>query len=432
MKGKCINLDCSAFDKVVDVPDGEDFICPECGHKLYTAVSTSRSMSSLWLWIILVIVTGGIAAWLLLRPTAESTQEENPEPTPPVNIAASIPTVNEGDSTILSYTGGNGKVFKWYSDSCGGKPVGEGNNLEVTPIETTTYYGRWENEDQVSDCKTTTVTVTVTDIAELTPPVSIAVSISTINNGESLTLSYTGGSGKIFKWYSDSCGGTPVGEGNNLEVTPMETTTYYGRWEDGDQASDCKTITVTVTVNKEENVELTPPVKIAVSNPTVNSGESTTLSCTGGSGKIFKWYSGSCGGTPVGEGNSLEVAPIKTTTYYGRWEDGDQVSDCKTATVTVKKKDGGHISGTNTYPFGKYTGGLKNGIPHGEGKMYYTKRVRIAKHASETLYAEKGDVFTGSWWNGDIEHGNLYDEKDKLKKTLFPGRRPNIYDISKD
>jgi len=39
MKGKCINLDgCSKFDEngkiIQDIPDGEDFVCQECGRTL--------------------------------------------------------------------------------------------------------------------------------------------------------------------------------------------------------------------------------------------------------------------------------------------------------------------------------------------------------------------------------------------------------------
>ena len=48
-----------------------------------------------------------------------------------------------------------------------------------------------------------------------------------------------------------------------------------------------------------------------------------TLTASGGSGNTLKWYSGSCGGAPVGSGASLTIpAPSSSTTYFARWESG--------------------------------------------------------------------------------------------------------------
>ena len=64
--------------------------------------------------------------------------------------------------------------------------------------------------------------------------------------------------------------------------------------------------------------------------------------------------------------------------------------------------------------------------------MTYTRRVQIAKHARQTYYAEKGDVFVGTWGNGDIVNGNLFDSQNNQKAAILAGKRPNPYDISKD
>jgi hypothetical protein len=73
MKGKCINLDCPEFDKTVDIPDGEDFVCknPECGHNLHevTEGNSENFFSKFKLPLIIVaavLVIGGIVAWFLL------------------------------------------------------------------------------------------------------------------------------------------------------------------------------------------------------------------------------------------------------------------------------------------------------------------------------------------------------------------------------
>jgi hypothetical protein len=43
-----------------------------------------------------------------------------------------------------------------------------------------------------------------------------------------------------------SCDGTSVGTGNNLVVSPFNTTTYYGRWEN---FAEIQRQTVTVNVS---------------------------------------------------------------------------------------------------------------------------------------------------------------------------------------
>ena len=63
MKGKCVNLDCPEFGKIVDIPDGEDFVCknPECGHKLHEVTDKESGFSE---WIkehkLLLIIAAAI------------------------------------------------------------------------------------------------------------------------------------------------------------------------------------------------------------------------------------------------------------------------------------------------------------------------------------------------------------------------------------
>ncbi len=58
-----------------------------------------------------------------------------------------------------------------------------------------------------------------------------------------------GGTGEVIAWYTASCGGTLVGTGNGISVSPTSTTTYYGRYEDGapcSYSSNCAPVIVTV------------------------------------------------------------------------------------------------------------------------------------------------------------------------------------------
>lgn len=88
----------------------------------------------------------------------------------------------------------------------------------------------------------------------------------------------------------------------------------------------------------------TPPLSAGVSQSAVCSGSSATLTLTaaGGSGNALKWYSGLCGGTPVGTGTPLNISPPPaTTTYYARWESGPVYTSCAAVTVSVFASGGG-------------------------------------------------------------------------------------------
>lgn len=79
------------------------------------------------------------------------------------------------------------------------------------------------------------------------------------------------------------------------------------------------------------------PTLISGSN-SICPGETTTLFVNGGiigfDGDAH-WYSGSCGGTFVGTGQSIQVSPSTTTTYYVRYEDKCHATSCLSITVTV-------------------------------------------------------------------------------------------------
>ncbi|HOZ31155.1 MAG TPA: T9SS type A sorting domain-containing protein, partial [Bacteroidales bacterium] len=226
---------------------------------------------------------------------------------------------------VLSYTGGSGTTFAWYTESCGGTPAGIGNDLIVYPTTTTTYYGRWENSCGVSDCESVTVTVNALAVE----PSVVGAGNFSICSGENTYLIYAGGNGDVFKWYLNDCGDTEIGEGNSFEVSPSETTTYYGRWESSCGNSLCKSVTITV------NDVPVAPIALSANNTSICSGESVILSYTGGDGEMFKWYTESCGDVVAGSGSILITNPSAETTYFGRWENACGVSDCESITISV-------------------------------------------------------------------------------------------------
>ncbi len=90
-------------------------------------------------------------------------------------------------------------------------------------------------------------------------------------------------------------------------------------------------------------------------------------------------------------------------------------------------------SHTKRYWFGKYEGDMKNGIPDGNGKMYYNCHIQIAKfHSNSPYFAEEGDYFDGYWTNGDINNGRLFDKDGNLKHTIRGKSRTRPYDLEID
>jgi len=99
----------------------------------------------------------------------------------------------------------------------------------------------------------------------------------------------------------------------------------------------------------------TDPSGISVTNNNTCFGTNKTLTVTGGSlgtGAVWEWFTGSCGGTPVGSGTSITVNPEagSNTEYFVRATGSCNTTNCASATVTVSPAapaQPGEIAGTS-------------------------------------------------------------------------------------
>ncbi|MBK9462186.1 MAG: hypothetical protein IPN94_22890 [Sphingobacteriales bacterium] len=182
-------------------------------------------------------------------------------------------------------------------------------------------------------CNGTAVNYAVTFNTLSVAPTSIT-GTTTICNGGSTTLTQSGGTlgtGAVYNWYTVSCGGTFVGTGTSISVSPTSNTTYYVRAQGTCNTTGCATATVTVVADPT----LSTPT---LTNASICIGGTTNISTTasGGTGTFnYQWqYSanGSTGwanvatGTPTGytytnaTTNTLTVATtnsaVPTTVYY--------------------------------------------------------------------------------------------------------------------
>ncbi len=126
-------------------------------------------------------------------------------------------------------------------------------------------------------------TVTVT-YETITAPTSITGTTSICPWGSTL-LTASGGTANAgstpitTQWFTGSCGGTLVGTGASITVSPAATTTYYARRVGQCTTTGCASITVTVNSNVNNPGVITAPASICVG--TAANISNVTIATTG-------------------------------------------------------------------------------------------------------------------------------------------------------
>src|SRR5260221_5334564 len=196
--------------------------------------------------------------------------------------AGSNPTYSGWTTGTLSLSGiviGNNNYQYRLSAQCTGGAGGCGG---------TSAFSAWSSA----------ATLTVNTIS--TNPISATASNSFVCSGSPSTLTLNGGgggTGTVVHWYSGaSCAVTSVGTGIPLIVSPVATTTYWGRYED---PAPCNTNTSCASVQVSVTAPVTPTITVT-SNPAASGGIITT--CSGnlvsftstqtnqGASPTYQWY----------------------------------------------------------------------------------------------------------------------------------------------
>lgn len=134
----------------------------------------------------------------------------------------------------------------------------------------------------------------------------------------------------------------------------------------------------TVTLKVGETTKLEPQTKPADAAVTITwTSENTKVATVGRDGTV----------TAVKAGTTKITGTLNNTPV--------------TATVTVKPVEGPNPPyGQVNLGYGSYTGGLKDGKPHGHGVITYTRSHKIVD--SQDFVAQPGDKFEGDFRNGRI------------------------------
>lgn len=200
-----------------------------------------------------------------------------------------------------------------------------GASLYVRPIPTATVSG------------TTSVCVGASSPnITFTNPQTVAITITyNINGGTNQTVNVAGG--------GNSSTNVAVSTASAGDFVYNLVSVVY---QSTPNCSNTLSGSATVTVNSNS----VAPTSIT-GTTTICSGGSTILTLSGGTagtGAVAKWYSGSCGGTLVGTGSSINVSPTSTTTYFVRYEGTCNTTSCASATVTVN--DNNTVSEASSSP----------------------------------------------------------------------------------
>jgi hypothetical protein len=114
---------------------------------------------------------------------------------------------------------------------------------------------------KISGCTVGSANVSITVYDTSKAPTSATANPSFMCPGHSSTLTRNGGylgyGATDWKWYSSSCGGTYVGSGTSITVTPVANTTYYVRAEGFCNTTNCASVPVALTcILASEDVNL--------------------------------------------------------------------------------------------------------------------------------------------------------------------------------
>lgn len=249
-----------------------------------------------------------------------------------VALVASPSTINPSGSSTLTATVNGGAVttgtIRFRSGSSSGPIIATVTDAPwtttVSPTSDVTYYAEYVGNDQNVGAVSPGALVDY----QIPTSISLAVSSSSVNAGQSVTLTatVTGASSGTVRFRKDSPSGTIVATDTSApwsaSVTPTADTTYYAEYvANGDYEG---------SVSTGKTVQYSVPTSVSLSaNPTsVPAGSSVTLTATTSgipNGHTISFRAGSTSGTVVGSGTvssgvaSASVVPGADTTYYATY-----------------------------------------------------------------------------------------------------------------
>lgn len=266
---------------------------------------------------------------------------------PPDSISSKS-FVRTGDLVRLSAIGGNlsgNSKWYWFEGGCEkGQPIDSGNSIKLKIIKTTTYYV-CSMLNGISNTKCVSKTINVNDSSYAADKIS-GNNLACPGQNNKQTLKVLGGQLGLdakWVWYKDNCGYSNVliakGNGEELEIEPQKTTTYFVRAEGRVNKSECIEFLVKFSDTS------TSPVSIRTNTNDVCQNSPVVLTIVGGSlssdakWEWFKRANNSFTKTQIyNDSSSITEFPDENTQYFVRAKGFCGTTQEKTTFVSVKPK----------------------------------------------------------------------------------------------
>lgn len=357
-KGRCVNIDCEHYKEVIEIPSGEEFVCPSCGQQLKVCDDGKSSKKSgggnkkrnIIIAAIAAVVVAIIAIVLCVMPQCSKGKTTGPGPTGPEG--GPEPTSIELNHTKMTLK------------------VGETDELEVTNLAD-------GDEAVYKVSKNKVVSVDQDGV------------VTALKEGEGKVLVKLKG--------NDSLNAVCV-----YTVIAGDSTGTGG--EGGINVPKAKPV-VGLTLDKTK-LTLKAGAKAQISVTVENKAKESALSDDQLNKLPVTWSSSNSKVAAVDNNGNVTAKSKGSATIKAEIKDTTITSTPATCAVTVTQgKDdgggGGSGPGTKNLGYGIYRGDLKNGKPHGHGIITYTKQHRIV--SSKDFVANPGDRFEGDFRDGQIE-----------------------------
>ncbi|MDD2634648.1 MAG: hypothetical protein PHW82_04035, partial [Bacteroidales bacterium] len=268
----------------------------------------------------------------------------------PTPIISGDTDICQGESTVLSASGGVGSNYYWYNSQTGGTLLHTGATFTTPALTSDVTY--WVSSASGS-CISSRVPITVT-VTPFSAPTSAIVNPSSVCSGTTtnITLTASGGEpgpGAIIQWYTGSCGGTSIGTGSPLTIsqTLSSNTTFYVRYSGVCGLTDCASVTV--------NADLIITPTFAAVGPYCSGAAIPALPTTSTNGITGTW--------------SPAINNTATTTYTFTPTAG-QCALTQTLTITINDNPIATATGNNLGCSGDNSGSIDISISNGTPNYY--------------------------------------------------------------
>ncbi|RYY58004.1 MAG: T9SS type A sorting domain-containing protein [Chitinophagaceae bacterium] len=268
------------------------------------------------------------------------------KPTPTVNAITGETICNNSGSVGFTFSGSavSGTTYSWSNDlpSIGLAAFGSGDIAAFTAINTgnSAVTANIIVIPEADGCQGAAESFTilvkpsarVNAVDDITICTGTEIPVVTISSPVAGTTFTWTNSEPAIGLAASGTGAMPVFTAtNNTGAALVATITVTP--ESNGCTGDAEVFTITV------NLPSVAPTGVTVSKGSTCGAGTVDLSVVGGSlgtGAEWKWYSGSCGGTLIGTGATLNNVPVSATTaFFVRAEGGCGASSCASASVTV-------------------------------------------------------------------------------------------------